>query len=93
MVILGQEQNISSTEARIFMKFETYVHKIVIDHEPNFHKDIGTPGIIDPIFCMWAPFHRECARLCLVRAHLCTDLYENLVVGRLLSYEHKSQIS
>ena len=21
------------------MKFETYVHKIVIDHQPNFHKD------------------------------------------------------
>ena len=26
-------------EARIFMKFETYVHKIVFDHQPNFHKD------------------------------------------------------
>ena len=21
------------------MKFETYVHKIVLDHQPNFHKD------------------------------------------------------
>ena len=37
--------------------------------------------------------HRECARLRLVRAYLCTDLYENLVGGRLLSYEHKFQIS
>ena len=27
-------------EARIFMKFETYVHKIVLDHQPNFHKDL-----------------------------------------------------
>ena len=26
-------------EARIFMKFETYVHKIVLNHQPNFHKD------------------------------------------------------
>ena len=26
-------------EARIFMKFETYSHKIVIDYQPNFHKD------------------------------------------------------
>ena len=26
-------------EAQIFMKFETFVHKIVIDHQPNFHKD------------------------------------------------------
>ena len=24
-----------------------------------------------------------------MRAHLCTDLYENLVGSRLLSYEHK----
>ena len=31
--------HISSMEARIFMKFETYVHKIVLDHQPNFHKD------------------------------------------------------
>ena len=21
------------------MKFKTYVHKIVLDHQPNFHKD------------------------------------------------------
>ena len=26
-------------EARIFMKFETYVHKVVLNHQPNFHKD------------------------------------------------------
>ena len=26
-------------EARIFMKFETYVHKIILDHQLNFHKD------------------------------------------------------
>ena len=26
-------------EAWIFMKFQTYVHKIVLDHQPNFHKD------------------------------------------------------
>ena len=26
-------------EAWIFMKFETYVHKIVLNHHPNFHKD------------------------------------------------------
>ena len=31
--------NISLTEAQIFMKFETYVYKIVVDHQPNFHKD------------------------------------------------------
>ena len=31
--------HISSMEARIFMKFETYVHKIVLDHQPNFHRD------------------------------------------------------
>ena len=26
-------------EAQIFMKFETYVYKIVLDHQPNFYKD------------------------------------------------------
>ena len=31
--------NISLTEAHIFMKFETYVYKIVLDHQPNFYKD------------------------------------------------------
>ena len=25
--------------ARIFMKFKTYAHKIVVYHQPNFHKD------------------------------------------------------
>ena len=34
--------NISSTESQIFMKFETYAHKIVIDPQPNFHKDACT---------------------------------------------------
>ena len=31
--------HISTMEAWIFMKFETYVYKIVFDHQPNFHKD------------------------------------------------------
>ena len=31
--------NLSSTEAWIFMKFETYAHKLVVYHKPNFHKD------------------------------------------------------
>ena len=35
----------------------------------------------------------ECARLRLVCAHLCTDLYENLVGGQVLFYKHKFQIS
>ena len=26
-------------EARVFMKFETYVYTIVLHHQPNFHKD------------------------------------------------------
>ena len=30
--------HISSMEARIFIKFETYVHKIILDHQLNFHK-------------------------------------------------------
>ena len=43
------------------------------------------------VFCV----HQKCARvhLRLVRAHLCTDLYENLVGGQALFYKHKFQIS
>ena len=36
--------HISSMEAQIFLKFETYVHKIVLDHQPNFHKDPHARG-------------------------------------------------
>ena len=64
-------------EARIFMKFETYnVHKIELDHQPNFHKDP----------CKDA---RALAMKC-ARAQIFTDLYENLVGGQLLSYEQIS---
>ena len=31
--------NISATKARIFMKFETYIHKIVKNYQKIFHKD------------------------------------------------------
>ena len=31
--------HISSMEARILMKFKTYVHKILVDQQPNFHMD------------------------------------------------------
>ena len=35
----GPELTIQGGEARIFMKFETYVHKIILDHQLTFHKD------------------------------------------------------
>ena len=41
-------------EARIFMKFETYVHKIILDHQLNFY--------IDP--CKDARAGGEIARTC-----------------------------
>ena len=31
--------NISATEAQIFLKFETYIHKVVKNHQMIFHKD------------------------------------------------------
>ena len=37
---LSRGGHISSMEARIFMKYETYVHKIIIDQQLNFHKDL-----------------------------------------------------
>ena len=69
------------------MKFETYVHKIVLDIQTNFDKD--------PCKDERTRYKRAPARfiasagLHLVRA----DLYENLVGGQVLSYEHKFQIS
>ena len=71
--------NISLTGAQIFMKFETYVYKIVLDHQPNFHKDPCKDACARGVNAR--AFHRECTRLQLVRAHICTDLYENLVGG------------
>ena len=34
--------NISATKAPIFMKFETYIHKIVKNYQKNFRKDLCT---------------------------------------------------
>ena len=87
--------NISATKALIFMKFETYIHKIVKNHQKIFRKDS----------CTHAHKRRKCARLRFVdtkraRAHLrllcvrvCTNLYEKSFDNSLLSYEHRSKIS
>ena len=61
------------------MKFETYVYKIVLDPQPNFHKEP----------CKNAHARGVNTRTRdEMRVHVCTDLN-----GQLLSYEHKFQIS
>ena len=56
------------------MKFETYVHKIILDHQLNFHKDQckDTPALA--MKC-------ACTRLRLVRPRLCTDVFIYLKNG------------
>ena len=56
-------------------------------------EDPGNPLETSLEACLKLLMKCALARLRLVRAHLCTDLYENLVGGGLLSYEHKFQIS
>ena len=89
--------NISATKAPIFMKFETYIHKIVKNYHKKNHRDP----------CTQARMHTSCkracahflaakrARVCLrtVCAHVCTDLYEFFFDNSLLSYKYKFQIS
>ena len=64
--------NISSTKAWIFMKFETYANKILIDHKLKFLKDPCT--------------HKCAPSLRLVRAYSHTDLPEILVGGQSVFY-------
>ena len=41
------------------------------------------------IFLIFVDLDLNLFKASQVRAHLCTDLYENLVGGQVLSYEHK----
>ena len=87
--------NISATEAQIFLKFETYIHKVVKNHQMIFHKDPCTDGRTQGV-CVCARFiatKRAHVRLRLVCAQMCTDLYEKSFDDSLLPYEYKSQIS
>ena len=73
------------------MKFETYAYKIVVYHQPNFYKDPCEDTHARGVNARTLNEMR--ARMRLLRAQLSRDLYENFVGGRLLSYEHKFQIS
>ena len=71
--------NISATTAPIFVKFETYVHKLVKNYKTNFCKDLYT--------------HTGTPCLCPVCARVFTDLYQISFVSSFLSYELKFWIS
>ena len=72
--------NISATKAPIFMKFETYIHKILKNYQMIFCKDPCTHprkrggNLRAPVF---VATKRASARLRLVCAPGCTDLYKN----------------
>ena len=78
------------------MKFETYCHKVVKNHQMIFHKDPCTDARTRGVNCVRARFiATKRAHVCLrlVCAHLSTDLNEKLFDDSLLPYEYKSQIS
>ena len=88
--------NISATKAPIFMKFETYIYKIVQSYQMIFCKDpcthAGTRGI-NVRARVFVATKRASARLRLVCPGVCTDLYEKSFDDSLLSYEYSSNIS
>ena len=88
--------NISATKARIFLKFDTYIHKIVKKIPQHFllrsvHTCAHTRR--KRARARFAAMKRARASFCLVYTRLCTDLYEKFYDISLLSYEFKSQIS
>ena len=87
--------NISATKASIFMKFKTYIHKIVQNYQMIFRKDpcthTRTQGV--NVGACFVATKRASARLRLVCPLVCTDLYEKSFDNSLLSYKYKSQIS
>ena len=90
--------NISATEARIFMKFYMVVNYYLVILCIKFHSDwcINARARVvnarnrDKMYGNAAK--RAHARLQIVCARVCMDLYEKSFDDSLLSYEYKSQI-
>ena len=80
----------------IFMKFETYIHKILKNYQMIFCKDPCTHSRTRGVNLrarISVATNRASARLRLVCPLVYTDLYEKSFDNSLLSYEFKSQIS
>ena len=81
------------------MKFKGKLHKIVNNNQHHFCKDPSTHprtrsiNVRAHVLSRVRTFCRARARLCLVCAHVCMDLYEKSFGYCLLSYEIKFQIS
>ena len=78
--------NISATKAQIFIKFETYIYKIVKIYQKIFCKDsctyTNTRGL--NVRARFFAMKRACAYFCLMCGHMHTDLFEKLVDNSLL---------
>ena len=88
--------NISAMKASIFMKFETYINKIVKKYQMIFRKDPCKDACTRGVNVRAHVLSRRNARAhvyAFVRVRVCTDLYEKSLDNSLLSYEFKSQIS
>ena len=87
--------NISATKTRIFMKFETYIHKILKNYLLIFRKDLCTHARTRDknMRARFVSTKRKRAHLRLLCVRVCTNLYEKSFDNSLLSYEHRSKIS
>ena len=63
-------------EARIFMKFYVVVNYYLVSLSLEFHEDLCINARTTVVNARARTFYRECARLRLVCAHLCTNFYE-----------------
>ena len=69
--------NISATEAQIFMKFETHIHKIVRNHHMIFRKDPCTHARTQDVSVCARVSSRQNARTYgyVSRARMCTRIF------------------
>ena len=79
--------NISATKAPIFMKFETYIHKIVKNYQQIFHKDPCTHACTGVVNVRTRVSSRQNVRTHVYAscAHLCARIItKNLLI--ILNY-------
>ena len=76
-------------EAQILTKFDTFIYKIVKNHQMIFRKDpcTHTPTRAVNARARFVATNSARASLCLVCMRMCTDLYEKSFDYSLLSYK------
>ena len=86
--MIFKSQYCFASEAEIFMKFETYIQKVVKNHQMILHKDPCTDARTQGVSVCARVSSRQNTRPYVYVS--CTDLYEKLFDDSLLPYEDKS---